>query len=284
MLSCQQQNYLIIAGIDVGLQVIGWLISYCFQTEKIYDLTGSLTYITVAIFSLRCNNYQFNEDNWRQLILMILVIVWAVRLGGFLFYRVIASGGDSRFDKYKSKPFAFLIVWLIQATWVYFTLFPTIVANQETRPLKLWWLDYVGIGVWTIGFFCECLADYQKWKFKQNPDNKGKFISTGIWSISRHPNYFGEITLWIGVFLICARTFEGWEWVSVLSPLFIICLICFVSGLPQLETSGMERYGGKPEYQEYLRKVPVLVPFVPSCYKGSGENKETEQKTNKKNY
>nr|CAB3262701.1 uncharacterized protein LOC100182009 [Phallusia mammillata] len=253
-------SLLTLAGIDLFIQVVGFCIAYTLQTEKFYDLVGSLTFILLTHVSLRSNLHQ----NWRRTLLSFMVTIWALRLGSFLCYRCLKDGGDRRFTKVKTKPVVFFIYWTVQALWIYITLFPVLLVNTEKKSKPLGSIDYFGFAVWMLGMIIEVTADLQKMAFRSNPANEGKFISEGVWSISRHPNYFGEIMLWIGVLIIASSVLSGWKWIAVLSPVFIWYLLNYVSGIPILERSGMKRYGHLPEYKHYVETVPVLTPFVGS--------------------
>ena len=191
-----------------------------------------------------------------------MVMAWACRLGMFLFARVLQDGKDSRFDVIKQVPRRFFTAWTIQGFWVFITLLPTLLLNDNPRDKPLGAQDWIGWSLWAIGMGLEMLADYQKSAFKRLPENQGKFITTGLWSISRHPNYFGEMMLWAGLYITASSVFRGYEYVSVLSPVFVCLLITKLSGVPMLEKSGLKRWGHLPEYQEYLRSTPVLVPFL----------------------
>nr|XP_002124274.1 uncharacterized protein LOC100182009 [Ciona intestinalis] len=251
-------NLLTVTLLDFTIQLVGFAVAFALQTEKFYDLTGSCTFILVAQASLRWRaNRQF-----RRVLLSTMVTVWAARLGLFLFYRVLHEGGDKRFNKVKSKPVTFLIYWMIQGVWIIVMSAPVLFVNNERQNVPINTRDYVGFAVWLFGMFFEIMADLQKLTFRNNPDNAGKFISSGLWSISRHPNYFGEIVLWVGVFIIASSDLTGWTWVSILSPVFLYYLLNNVSGVPILERSGLKRYGELPEYKQYINTVPVLVPFV----------------------
>ena len=118
----------------------------------------------------------------------------------------------------------------------------------------------VGFLVWVVGFTIEVVADSQKSRFSANPDNKGKFIQTGLWSRSRHPNYFGEIVLWIGVAVIAAPVLQGWQWIALISPVFVTFLLTRVSGVPLLEKKADKKWGGQGDYESYKKKTPVLIP------------------------
>ncbi|XP_063698224.1 uncharacterized protein LOC134829158 [Culicoides brevitarsis] len=234
-------------------------------TEKYYDLIGSLTYLSTLGISIA----QLPARSARQIIATTLSGVWALRLGSFLFYRIHKSGGvDSRFAEIKKEKGRFLIAWTIQGAWVFLTLLSVLVVNQEVdaKPLKI--VNYVGMGTWIFGFLMEVTADIQKLRFKQNPANEGKWIDSGLWSISRHPNYFGEIVLWIGMTLTCFDDFNNVRRVICfcISPVFVTFLLMFVSGVPLLEQKADEKWGESEFYQKYKKSTPVLVPFLKKCW------------------
>ena len=239
--------------------VIQWIVfipSYLRQTEKFFDLTGSLTYISVVSIGLWLSG---NFDA-RVILLWALVIVWAVRLGTFLFRRIKKAGKDDRFDELKPSFIRFLNVWTIQALWVTFTMAAALVAITTTVRKGLDAYAVVGLLIWVFGFAFEMIADSQKNRFAADPANKGKFIQTGLWSKSRHPNYFGEIMLWIGVAVIALPVLVGLQWVALISPLFVALLLTRVSGVPLLEAKADKKWGGQADYEEYKKKTPVLLP------------------------
>ena len=239
--------------------VIQWIVfipSYLKQTEKFFDLTGSLTYISVITIGLLLSA----AIDARAVLLWALVIVWAVRLGTFLFRRIQKAGKDDRFDELKPSFIRFLNVWTIQALWVTFTFAAALVAITTTVRKDLDAYAVVGFLIWVFGFAFEVIADSQKSRFAADPANKGRFIQTGLWSKSRHPNYFGEIMLWIGVAVIALPVLVGLQWVALISPLFVTLLLTRVSGVPLLEAKADKKWGGQPDYEEYKKKTPVLLP------------------------
>lgn len=249
--------------ISVGLAfLIQWLVfipSYLFQTEKFFDLTGSLTYITVVGVSVCYSRYSTELDA-RSILLAALVIIWALRLGAFLFTRIKKAGKDDRFDEIKPSFIRFLNVWTIQGLWITFTAAAALVGITTTTRNGLDGFAIIGFLVWTFGFAFEVIADSQKSRFNADPANKGKFIRTGLWSRSRHPNYFGEIVLWIGVAIIAIPVLQGWQWVAMISPLFVTLLLTRVSGIPLLEKKADKKWGGQEDYDAYKKNTPVLIP------------------------
>ena len=242
----------------LAIQVIAFVPAAALRTERFFDLTGSLTFIVISIALVLL----VPQIDARGLILAAMVVLWAVRLGSFLFARVRRAGSDSRFEQIKGSPVRFLQVWVLQGLWVSITAgaawIAMTVAPAQQRPLE--WLGVVGIVVWVVGLTIEIVADAQKSAFRADPSNAGEFISTGLWARSRPPNYFGEIVLWIGVALVAVPVLQGWQWVALLSPVFVALLIGRVSGVPMLEAKADATWGGRDDYAAYKKRTPVLVP------------------------
>jgi steroid 5-alpha reductase family enzyme len=233
--------------------------SYLLQTERLFDLTGSFTYIAVVLVAVLLAP----ATDARAVLLVVLVVVWAVRLGSYLFLRIRKAGKDERFDVIKPSFARFLNAWSLQALWVSLTVSAALAAITTTLREGLGVVSYVGLAVWAAGFALEAAADVQKSRFRADPANRGRFIRDGVWSWSRHPNYFGEIVLWIGVLLVAAPVLRGWQWIGLLSPLFVTLLLTRVSGVPLLEKRADARWGGRPDYEDYKAHTPVLVPRPP---------------------
>ncbi len=248
-----------IFALSVGLAfLIQWLAfipAYFLQTEKFYDITGGITYILVTIMTL-----YFSGIDTRSMLLGILVIIWAMRLGLFLFRRIHKAGKDGRFDEIKPSFIRFLNAWTIQGLWVTFTASAALVAISSTSRKELDLFAIIGFLIWLIGFAIEVAADSQKSRFSADPANKGKFIQTGLWARSRHPNYFGEIVLWVGIAIIALPVLYGWQWVALISPIFVALLLTRVSGVPMLEKRADDKWGGQKEYESYKATTPVLIP------------------------
>lgn len=247
--------------LSVGLAfLVQWVVfipAYLKQTEKFFDLTGSITYISViSIAALLSKNLDASS-----ILLWALVVIWAGRLGTFLFGRIRKAGKDDRFDDIKPSFIQFLNVWTIQGLWVTFTMAAALVAITSTNHKALDIFAYVGFLIWLLGFSIEVIADAQKSRFNANPENKGKFIQTGLWSRSRHPNYFGEIILWVGVAVIALPVLQGWQWIALISPVFVTLLLTRVSGIPLLEKKADQKWGGQDDYEAYKKNTPVLIPY-----------------------
>jgi steroid 5-alpha reductase family enzyme len=236
--------------------VLNWLVfvhAYAAQTERYFDLTGSLTYLTVVA----CGVALGNRDP-RALLLALLVGVWALRLGTFLFWRIRREGVDHRFDALKQDFARFLLTWTLQGLWVFLTVSCALAAITAAAAQPLGALAALGTTVWIVGFAIETTADRQKAVFRADPANRDRFISTGLWAWSRHPNYCGEILLWIGVALIALPALSGWSLVTLISPVFVYLLLTRISGIPLLESRSQAKWGNSPEYQAYKARTPVL--------------------------
>ncbi|XP_054655150.1 uncharacterized protein si:ch211-210c8.6 isoform X2 [Dunckerocampus dactyliophorus] len=248
------------AAADFGIQWVGWALAAALKTEKFYDLAGSGTFILLAHLS----RIWGGGGHLRQNVQTGLVTAWGLRLGTFLFLRVLKDGHDRRFNNVRDSPGTFFVYWTIQALWVFMTLLPTLMLNSEKRDAPLGPKDYVGWTLWGLGFATEAVADQQKWLFKRDPDNVGKFIQSGLWAYSRHPNYFGEILQWCGLWLSASSVMRGPQYLSVVSPMFVWFLLRHVSGIPILEKQAVKRWGSDPTFQDYLRNTPLLWPW-PKC-------------------
>ena len=239
-----------------------WLVfipSYIFETEHYFDLTGSLTYVSVVLLAVL-----FTVDiSLRDILLTLFVWIWAFRLGSFLFIRVKKAGCDGRFDLMKKDFWWFLMTWTIQGLWVFLTLAMALAAITSESKMAIDIFAVVGTLIWIFGFSIEVVADQQKTNFKDDPDNKDKFISVGLWSWSRHPNYFGEMVLWIGIAVIAFPVLIGWQLVALISPIFVIFLLTRISGITMLESRGYKKWKDDPAYIDYLERTSVLVPFPP---------------------
>lgn len=244
-----------------------WIPASLWRTERFYDLTGSVTFVAVTSLALVAAPGPDGEASVWRVMLAAMVVVWAVRLGSFLFIRVRRDGSDGRFDKIKVHPLAFLATWTLQALWVSMTVAAALAAITVADGLGEVWA-MLGVIVWLIGFAIEVVADTQKRRFRADPANAGRFISTGLWSRSRHPNYFGEILLWSGVALMAVPTLSGWRWVVLISPVFVWLLLTRVSGVPLLEARAAARFGDDPAYGAYVKHTPVLVPRLTNPTRG----------------
>lgn len=238
------------------VQWVAFVPAFLRQTERFFDLTGGLTYITVVTLGILLAA----SVDGRAILLWAMVVTWAARLGTFLFRRIRKAGKDDRFTDIKPSFVRFLNAWTIQALWVTFTVGAALVGITTATRKALDIFALAGLLLWLLGFGIEVLADAQKSRFNADPANRGHFIETGLWARSRHPNYFGEIVLWIGVAVVVLPVLRGWQWVTLLSPVFVALLLTRVSGVPLLEKRADEKWGGQADYEAYKKSTPVLIP------------------------
>ena len=249
--------------ISFVLHWIAFIPAYLARTEKFYDIAGTVAYLSVLATASYLTMISSNNNlQLRSIIAIILVLIWALRLGLFLFVRVLKAGEDRRFREVKQNFSKFLVWWSVSALWVFLTAANalTMIINNVSFTDDFYF--YFGLSLWLIGFSFEAIADEQKRRFKSDKKNKDAFISTGLWGLSRHPNYFGEILLWVGMAVIALPTLIGWQYVTLISPIFIYFLLTRVSGVNLLEDRANQKWGGTEEYESYVKKTPVLIPFT----------------------
>ena len=246
--------------------LVHWIIfipSFLAKTEKFYDITGTLAYLITLYLASVLTSYSSGASlEPRTLIIIGMVSFWALRLGIFLFIRVLKVGEDRRFREAKKSFSKYLVWWTMSALWVFLTTANALTLIINNKKLVNQPIFYLGLLIWFIGILFEIIADEQKRRFRLNEKNSGKYISSGLWSISRHPNYFGEIILWIGIAIISLPTLSGFQYVTLISPLFIYLLLTRISGVNLLEESSDKKWGDLPEYEQYKKETPVLVPFI----------------------
>lgn len=248
---------LLCAALAFSIQWLAFLPAFALQTEKFYDLAGCVTYLSVlglvAIYGPPLDA--------ADVVLLLMCAVWALRLGAFLFLRIHKDGADHRFDAIKPVFLRFLMAWTLQGLWVFLTLSAVLIVTTVPGQHPISAFTLVGAIIWLAGFGLEVTADAQKRAFKADKANQGRFIQTGLWSWSRHPNYLGEIILWAGVFVCVLPQLQGWQWVALISPCFVALLLTKVSGVPLLEAHANKRWGQDPSYQAYKKATPVLWPW-----------------------
>ena len=243
------------------IQWIAYIPAFIFKTEKFYDLTGSLTYITAISFALYSTNTSQSTD-LGSLIMGAAIIIWAVRLGSFLFMRIHKDKKDGRFDSIKTSFSQFFMTWTLQGMWVFICSSAALVAIANPMGVVINSIFFVGLALFVLGFAVEVIADNQKSKFRSIPENKDQFINEGLWARSRHPNYFGEITLWTGITVMGISTFEGMNYLAIFSPIFSYLLLVYVSGVRMLEFRGHKKWGHLDEYNSYKKNTPKLIPKI----------------------
>lgn len=230
------------------------------RTEHYYDLVGGLTYISVTLTAVAWSG----DLDTRALLAGGMVLVWSTRLASFLFLRISRSGSDTRFDEIKQQPLRFLMAWTIQGLWVLITAAAALAIITGGNRVPMGIIGWLGVGVWVVGFLFEVIADRQKSAFRADPANAGRFITTGLWAWSRHPNYFGEIVLWTGMAIMAIPVLQGGQWATLISPVFVALLLMKLSGVPMLEEKADSRWGGQEDYESYKAQTPVLLPRPPA--------------------
>jgi len=233
--------------------------AFVFQTERYYDVTGSLTYILLTLLALSVTG----ANDVRTVVIGMLVILWACRLGTFLFVRIRASGEDRRFRSIKPNPLQFLMTWTLQGLWVFVTFGAGLAAMTSQSTVAVDAFLVVGVALWFCGFVIEVVADRQKSAFRAIASNRDRFITSGLWAWSRHPNYFGEILLWIGIAVIALPVLQGWQYATLVSPVFVFILLTRISGVRMLENRANRQWGQDEDYRRYRASTPMLVPRPP---------------------
>ncbi|MDA7542025.1 DUF1295 domain-containing protein [Gammaproteobacteria bacterium] len=245
--------------IAFALQWLAFIPAYVFQTEKFYDLMGSITYLSVMWFSLASTSEQFTALNGANIAIVLLITLWALRLGTFLFMRIHKDGEDKRFRSIKPSATQFFMTWTLQGLWVSMCSMCALTAISSETGVVMNTLFYIGLGLFIYGFCIEIIADNQKSKFRSIPENKDKFITTGLWAKSRHPNFFGEIVLWAGIAVMSFSSLHGLQYLTLISPVFTYLLLVYVSGVRMLEARADKKWGQDEEYVKYKSKTSALM-------------------------
>lgn len=246
-----------------AVQAAGFAHAVRYNTEHFYDLTGSVSFIgAIAVAA-----WLTQPLSTQSMLLAAMVVIWALRLGSFLFLRVKEVGEDQRFRQIKISKARFAVVWTLQGLWVSLTSCAALTAVLVNKPIAAVTplaavVLCVGAVIWLIGFSTEVVADRQKAAFRRDPINQGKFIRTGLWARSRHPNYWGEMVLWVGVAVTASPALEGAQWLVWVSPVFVYLLLTRLSGIPTLVRRAEQTWGADSDYQHYVQNTPRLLPKV----------------------
>lgn len=243
--------------ISIIIQIVLFIPAYLLQTDKLTDMAYSITFILLVWIATLSTTITIPK-----IILSILVTLWGLRLGTYLVARIWKTGLDNRFNDFRKNFFGFLGFWVIQGVTVFVVLLPAFFfINSTIQPNA--WLLLAGGALFIKGLFWETIADLQMWQFKADKKNKGKFINVGVWKKSRHPNYFGEILVWLGAYVFAFSALNLTESIiGLVSPLFIFVLLRFFSGVPPLEKKNDKRWGDQKDYQKYKKNTPLLFPKV----------------------
>jgi steroid 5-alpha reductase family enzyme len=238
-----------------AIQWAAFVPAYVRQTEHFFDLTGSATYLGMLAVALLLQG----TPDTRSLLIAGAVTIWASRLGLFLFTRVRKDGFDRRFTAAKPHLTRFLMYWTLQGLWVFLTLGAGLAAMTSGNRVPIGWIGAGGVLLWVAGFAIETLADRQKRLFRADPANRDRFIHHGLWAWSRHPNYFGEVVLWVGIALIAAPAMSGWQRLTLISPIFVYLLLTRISGIPLLEAHADRKWAEDRDYERYKQSTPLLI-------------------------
>ncbi|KAF5177166.1 3-oxo-5-alpha-steroid 4-dehydrogenase [Thalictrum thalictroides] len=248
--------------VTIGYQFIFFIITALLKFDKITDFAGSTNFIILSILTLVVKG----DYHFRQVILSLFAIIWGLRLAIFLLMRILQWGEDRRFDEMRTNIGKLAVFWFFQAVWVWTVSLPLTIVNASDRNPSIKAQDIIGWIIWIVGFLIEAFADQEKLVFKNSQENRGKWCNVGLWKISRHPNYFGEIFLWWGIFVAATPILKGAEWLVIIGPVFLTLLLLFVSGIPLLEESADKKYGSRGDYQLYKRTTSPLIPLPRSVY------------------
>ena len=251
----------LVQNIVLAIYIIQWIAfipAYVFQTEKFFDLTGSITYSGVFTYLIYLTASGSINANWGSTVIAVCVILWAGRLGTFLFSRIAKDGEDKRFRTIKPSPSQFFMTWTIQGAWVSLCSLCAITGIASDTGIIINPIFYIGLFMFIGGFAIEIIADQQKTIFRAIPENRDKFITTGLWSRSRHPNYFGEIALWTGVALMSFSSLSGIEFLTLISPIWTYLLLVKISGVRMLEGRGSVKWGDNKDYISYIENTPMV--------------------------
>ncbi len=242
-----------------AVQWVAFVPAWLGRTERFFDLTGSATFLLVVATALLGSGVR----DVRSVLIALLIAVWALRLGPFLYRRVRQAGEDRRFRQIKVHLPTFLMTWTLQGLWVSLTSAPAVAAILASEPLAPDWTLVAGTALWLVGFTIEVVADAQKTRFRAQPENRDGYITSGLWAWSRHPNYFGEIMLWTGIAVMALPTLEGWQYATLVSPVFVWLLLTRISGVRMLEARANRKWRDDAGYQDYVRRTSTLLPLPP---------------------
>jgi len=251
--------FAVVVAAAFAIQWIAFIPAWYLQTERFFDLTGSITFLVLTAGALLVRG-GFDP---RSLVVAAAIAVWALRLGPFLFLRVRRDGEDRRFRQIKPNFSLFLMTWTLQGLWVSLTAAPALAALLASESTPPDWTLATGLVLWILGFAVEVTADAQKTRFRAVPGNRNRYITSGLWAWSRHPNYFGEIVLWTGIAVIAAPALEGWQLATLVSPLFVWLLLTRISGVRMLEARANRKWRDDPGYRDYVRRTNKLLLWPP---------------------
>jgi len=248
-------NLIFTLNLSLLVQALFFAFAAALKTDKVTDLSYGLTFVLIAV-SLLADSHATGAP---PIVLAAMVIVWGVRLSGYLLFRIVHMGRDERFDGVREKFWSFFRFWLFQGLAVWVIMLPVTLWFSRPGP----WTFWMGTGtlLWLLGLVIEAVADQQKFAFKQTPQGRSRWTDVGLWRYSRHPNYFGELLCWWGVFLFAVPGLGVWAALAIVGPLAITGILLFATGVPTLEARALKKWGDDPEYQAYRRRTRMLLPW-----------------------
>jgi steroid 5-alpha reductase family enzyme len=239
--------------LSMSIQAVFFVFAASLKTDKVTDLSYGLTFpILASVLLFR------HPAGMPAVVLTWMVVTWGARLAAYLLYRIIHMKRDARFDGVREHFWKFFQFWFFQGVAVWVIMLPVTLWFRAPAPWT--WPMGMGLAVWMAGLAIETVADAQKFTFKRD-GGRDRWMSSGLWRYSRHPNYFGELLCWWGVFVYVMPALSGWSWLGVIGPVAITCLLLFITGIPTLEASARRKWGGDPEYQAYRKRTSRLVPM-----------------------
>jgi steroid 5-alpha reductase family enzyme len=240
---------------SMGIQLVLFVPAFGFKTDKLTDISYGLTFIVLALIMLL-----LHPVTQGKLIVGFMVLAWGLRLGIFLFRRILRMKKDARFDGIREHLFKFLGFWGVQGLTVWGVMLASSLYISGSG--KLSWISIIGFSIWAAGISIESVADLQKSRFLAK--QKGGFLDTGLWRYSQHPNYFGEILCWAGMYIFVLPGLVGWHALAgLISPLFITTILLFFSGIPKADEQMQRLFGKDKAYQGYRKRTSKLVLWIP---------------------
>ena len=238
-------------------QYICFFFAAILKTDKFFDLAGALTTIGIVLY-----NYLGGSKSFQHGVQTGFILAWAIRLGSYLFSRALIAG-DWRLEEAKRKPLLFFFYWTLQGLWIFLNLLPTLSMQDHAITPLLTRRELIGWGLSGVGILLETVSDLQKFIFRMKNENDEKWLDTGLYSIIRYPNYLGEILHWLGMFISASSSFAtNWEYLTVVSPLFVTLLLTRISGIPMLETRNYHRFRENPQYKAHIGNTYLLIPYL----------------------
>ena len=235
------------------VNVLAYIWAYRKQSDHLTDISYSACFIAVTLYFLLV----YHDLTPGRILLSCMIFFWAIRLGGFLFFRIHRMGKDDRFDQFRGDAVGFLKFWLLQSISIWIIVLPVMIGLMAT-DLKV---HVPALILWIVGWLIESITDWQKFIFKSRYLGS-QIFSSGLYTYIRHPNYLGEILVWISIFWYVSPILSGWTWSSIISPLWVITLLVFVSGIPLIENTNKTNYKNNQLYPTYMNKTWRLVPFI----------------------